>query len=81
MTGTKKTTLATVRRIVESHGGELVPDGCKGYEALAPEGCMWAEAEVWCYPIPLGECESKEERREMLDEAARMLEDGVRERS
>ncbi len=30
------TTLATLRRIVKRHGGQIVSDGCGGLEVMAP---------------------------------------------
>jgi hypothetical protein len=70
-------TITDIRREVRKHGGRLERDGCGGYEALAPDGFIWADAEVWCYPLPLNEAESREERQDMLEQAVRMLGGGI----
>lgn len=66
-----------IKSIVKRYGGRLERDGLGGWEALAPNGMIWTEAEVWCYPIPISECETKEERQEMLKTAISFLSAGV----
>ena len=74
----KPLTIASVRAVVQRFGGRLERDGCGGYEALAPDGLRWTDAEVWCYALPLSEAESPAERQEMLHQAVTMLSRGVR---
>lgn len=63
------TLIAQLRKEIEEHGGKLVADGVGGYDMLAPTGRKWNSLEVWCQPIPLTECASPEERREMIQDA------------
>lgn len=52
-----------MKREAKKHGGRVESDGCGGYEVLAPDGRRWIGAEVWCYPLPVSEYESAEERQ------------------
>jgi hypothetical protein len=70
-------TIRDVIRAAKAHDGRVVSDGCGGYEALAPDGCRWRDAEIWCYPIPLSEAEGREERQDMLRVAVSMIAAGV----
>jgi hypothetical protein len=70
-------TIRDVIRAAARHDGQVVSDGCGGYEVLAPEGRLWADAEVWCYPLPLSEAEGPEERQELLAQAVRMISEGT----
>lgn len=69
--------VSAIKALARRHGGTVEADGCGGYEILAPDGRRWRSAEVWCYPLPLSECESAEERQELLRQALAMLADGT----
>ena len=77
MSRTRTMTLRDVKRAASTWGGTVESDGCGGYDVLAPRGYRWIVAEVWCYPLPLSEAESKEERQEMLTQAVNMLRGGI----
>jgi hypothetical protein len=62
----KKPTVADIRRAAEKVGGSLEPDGCGGWDLLAPNGKRWVESETWCQPIPLAEAETADDRSCML---------------
>lgn len=66
-----------LRAAVRKAGGALEPDGMGGYEMIAPRGFRWTAIEVWYQPVPLGECESREEKRELLSDAVRWAEQGI----
>lgn len=74
---TRRPTLASVKAAAKAIGARVERDGVGGYELLAPDGCRWVDAEVWCYPIPTNEAESPEEKREMLESASRVIAGGI----
>lgn len=70
-------TIASVKRAAAKAGGRVEPDGCGGYDLLAPDGKRWVESETWCQPIPLGEADSPSERSDMLRMAMDCLAGGL----
>jgi hypothetical protein len=77
---TEQETTMSIRKLraaVNRAGGMLVPDGCGGYDMLAPSGCRWKAVEVWCQPLALGECESPGERHDLVAAAIEWVGDGV----
>jgi len=66
-----------VIRAAAAHDGIVIEDGSGGFEALAPEGCRWIDAEAACYPLPLNKAESAEERQQMLQVAVETLSGGI----
>jgi hypothetical protein len=71
----KKPSVKDVRKVAESHGGRVVPDGCGGYEVLAPPNRRWIDAEVQCYVLPINEYEP-DERPGELQRCIDMIEAG-----
>jgi hypothetical protein len=71
-----KLTITDVRRVAARHGGRVQPDGCGGYEVLAPPDRRWINAEVQCYVLPLNEYED-DERQDELQRCIDMIEDGI----
>jgi hypothetical protein len=65
MTG-KRLTISKVRRAAAKAGGRVEPDGCGGYELIAPYGYRWASSETVFQPIPLNEAQDADSRQEML---------------
>lgn len=59
----KRLTIADVKREAAKHGGTVESDGCGGYDVLAPDDRRWIDAEVQCYPLPVNEYESAEEKQ------------------
>lgn len=73
MSSAKRLSIASIRKLVEKHGGTLEHNGDDDYDAISPIGYWWKEAEVRVYPLPLGECESPADRQELLRQAVDFL--------
>lgn len=74
MTTAKRVTKKMVEKLVQKHGGTIEDaGGPDDWNIIAPKGYWWKEAEVQCYALPLGECESSEERQELLQAAMEFL--------
>lgn len=74
-----KATINQIKKEAAKHGGKVEKDGNGEYDLLAPEGSLWAEAEVWCQPIPLGEEDlTPESKAEMLESALAVARGGVK---
>src|SRR5690348_18113168 len=66
-------TIADIRKAAEKVGGQVVSDGCGGYDLLAPERKKWAYSETWCKPIPLRSEEHTSELQSPVHLVCRLL--------
>jgi hypothetical protein len=69
----KRLTIADVKRLAVKLGGRVQPDGCGGYEVLAPPHCRWIDAEVQCYPLPLNECQDAQEKQDEIQTCLNLI--------
>ncbi len=66
-TGSRKLTIADIKRAAEKQGGIVDPDGLGGYDVLANADATrrWIESGTWTLVLPLNEYEP-EERQALL---------------
>lgn len=69
--------LKTIRRVAAKFGGTIEPDGCGGYEVLAPDHYRWIDGEVQCLVLALSEYDRPGEKEAEIQRCIDIISGGI----
>lgn len=70
----------SVTKLVESFGGMVESDGVGGFDAIAPDGYVWFDNQMYLLAFPLNEYSDKDKRQKMINDRYAKLSRGIKKK-